>query len=415
VYYLRQAVAINPEDVSLQFSLAGALSESDNGEEAARILKRLIESRPKFGLAHFNLGNVYARQKHFREAAAEYETAYHLDPANDEALISAAKAYIRLNDFAAAHPLAEKFMRGNERSFDAWYFCGIVERALGNYTDAARLLRKAIQLNPDHSDARYNLGFTLSRMDQPREARAELERAKQLDPKTPEIRYQLASVLRELGEQELSRSELTVFRSLKQKRDAMTQAHGALDAGNELLRKGDARAAIAKYRQALAGDPENASTYYNLSLALAQVGDIAGQTKAIEKAIESNPQFALAHNQLGVLHLQHGRTGEAKRELRTALAIDPQLAEAHNNLGVLHNQMGDPGEAASCFRMAIRSDPAFAQAHLNLGLILASAGQLAEAEKEIETASALSGGSPQISAALTMIRNQRNAVTSSAP
>ena len=65
VYYLRQAVAINPEDISLQFSLAAALSDNDNGEEAARILKRLIESRPKFAFARFNLGNVLCAPEAF--------------------------------------------------------------------------------------------------------------------------------------------------------------------------------------------------------------------------------------------------------------------------------------------------------------------------------------------------------------
>jgi Tfp pilus assembly protein PilF len=101
--------------------------------------------------------------------------------------------------------------------------------------------------------------------------------------------------------------------------------------------------------------------------------------------------------------------------MTTALAINPQLSDAQNNLGVLYGQTGKPDEATRYFRLAISNDPAFAQARLNLGLILASRGQLQEAEEEIEAAAALSGGSPQTSAALEMIRKQRNAGKNSAP
>jgi tetratricopeptide (TPR) repeat protein len=413
-FYLRQAVDIAPEDLRLQFALADALTEGDRGDEAADLLKRLLESNPNSSLCHFNVGSVYARQKRFEEAAAEFEEAYRLDSSNDDALISAAKARIRLNQFSAAQPLVQVYL-GRNQSFDAWYLSGIVQRGLGRYSEAARMLRQAVKLDPNHSDARYNLGFALSRMDDLAEARAELEQAKKLNANSPEIRYQLASVLRGLGEQELSRRELAVFQSLKTKEMAIVEARKANDLGNELLRKGDARAAVEAYRQALTVDSGNAGTYYNLSLALAQGGDFGGELQAIAKAIERDPNFALAHSQLGRIYLQQGRVADAKKEITTALAINPQLSDAQNNLGVLYGQTGKPDEATRYFRLAISNDPAFAQARLNLGLILASRGQLQEAEEEIEAAAALSGGSPQTSAALEMIRKQRNAGKNSAP
>src|SRR6476620_2075871 len=65
VYYLRQAVTIAPDDLSLQFALADAHTDSDRGDEAADVLKRLLQSNPNWSLCHFNLGSVYARQKRF--------------------------------------------------------------------------------------------------------------------------------------------------------------------------------------------------------------------------------------------------------------------------------------------------------------------------------------------------------------
>ena len=66
----------------------------------------------------------------------------------------------------------QAYMRRNH-DFDAWYLSGIVQRGLGGYAEAARMLRQAVKLNHDHSDARYNLGFALSRMDHFAEARTE--------------------------------------------------------------------------------------------------------------------------------------------------------------------------------------------------------------------------------------------------
>src|SRR5207245_10784796 len=67
---------------------------------------------------------------------------------------------------------------------------------------------------------------------------------------------------------------------------------------------GEYQRAVEVYREALAQDPGNARTYYDLALALDRLGKIAEEREALLKAISIDSTIARAHNQLGLISLQ---------------------------------------------------------------------------------------------------------------
>lgn len=407
VYYLRQAVAIAPQDLSIRFALAAALEGGGEVDQAIGVLKDCAASNPESSETHFNLANAYAHKNDFARAATEYGEAYRLDPTNGEALRSKAKALVASEQHAAALPVIEACLRRHGESFETRLLEGMAQRGLGNFAEAERRLRRAVEMNPEQPDARYELGLALFRLGKAQDARRQLEKAKQLSPRSTEIRYQFATVLRYLGEEKAARGELRSFHSLKQEQHAIADASRAVNLGNELLAQGDARGAADAYRQALKADGRSAKTHYNLSLALSRIADRVGQQEAIEKAIECDPNFAPAHSQLGLIYLDQGRVAEAEREMKTALSIDPQLAEAQNNLSVIYGRRGNHEEALRLLRAALRSDPKYVQARLNLGLMLASQEKLAEAEAELRAASELSPAHAGVFTALAMVQQRR--------
>ena len=82
--------------------------------------------------------------------------------------------------------------------------------------------------------------------------------------------------------------------------------------GNQLLEAGDYKRAVEFYRRAIELEPANARTFYNLSLALARLGDRAAERDALEKAVAVDPNLAPAHNQLGLIHMAEGRASSAE-------------------------------------------------------------------------------------------------------
>jgi tetratricopeptide (TPR) repeat protein len=399
IAYLKDA----PPEPALQDDLAVAYSSSGDISEAVKLLTELVRQDPKSADRHARLAIAYTQESQFRQAADEFREALKLDPANDVTRLSYVKTLIILAEFRTAFPEIENYYHRKSRDFDALYLMGMVDRGLGRYAAAEPLLREAVTLKPDHSDAQYNLGFVLAKLGKPQEAQAHLEKALQLNPASSEARFQLAAVLRTLGQEEKAREELQKFQEKKQESVKENVAGTRVNQANQYFESGDYQRAADYYREALAHDPGNARTYYDLALALDHLGKIAEERSALNKAIELDASIARAHNQLGFLNMQAGDDSGAEQELKAAVALDPGYAEAQNNLGVLYGQLGKSKEAEELFREATENNPQYSQAFINLGLILAGESRFPEAEQAVRNALKITPDHPQALTVLAMV------------
>src|SRR4029079_16705176 len=88
----------------------------------------------------------------------------------------------------------------------------------------------------------------------------------------------------------------------------------------------------------------NHIAHTNLGLELAQRGDAKAAIEHFNEAIRSKPNFAEAHNALGVSLLHEGRVQEATAEYMQAIAIKPAYAEPHSNLAMILAAQGQVGQ-----------------------------------------------------------------------
>src|SRR5262249_10839926 len=93
---------------------------------------------------------------------------------------------------------------------------------------------------------------------------------------------------------------------------------------------------------------------------------------------------------LGVTLWQQGDFPAAAEQLQQAIKIKPDYAEAYYTLGTVWKQMEKLPEAAQALRQAIRLQPEFPGAHTNLPAVLRQMGDTSGAEKEMQTAQAMS-------------------------
>src|SRR5438309_91805 len=121
--------------------------------------------------------------------------------------------------------------------------------------------------------------------------------------------------------------------------------------------------AISNYRNALALEPNDAVTHYDLALALKYKGETREALKEFEAAVELRPKWADA--------------------------LNPNDAEAQYDLGRELRAGGDAAGAIAAFRRAIELKPDFEQAHYNLGLALRAQGDASSAKKELDEVSGL--------------------------
>src|SRR6202043_712731 len=78
--------------------------------------------------------------------------------------------------------------------------------------------------------------------------------------------------------------------------------------------------AIANYRNALALEPNDTVTHYDLALALKYKGETREALKEFEAALELRPKWADAHYGLGAAWYDLQNQTAAMKELRTAAA-----------------------------------------------------------------------------------------------
>jgi tetratricopeptide (TPR) repeat protein len=142
------------------------------GEEVVEITLKSAEAEAEKSYSAadklFLKGNkLYAEQK-YPEAAAAYEEAIGLDPAN--------WAY-RLN-------------------------FGLAQKKIGKPEEALAAFRKSVELNPESYSANKETGEALAKADQFAEAKSFYEKAAALSPDDPDAQYNLAVCLVNVGESE---------------------------------------------------------------------------------------------------------------------------------------------------------------------------------------------------------------------
>jgi tetratricopeptide (TPR) repeat protein len=159
-----------------------------------------------------------------------------------------------------------------------------------------------------------------------------------------------------------------------------------LNAGNEMLDKGDIDGAIATYLRAMKMNPEDEEVYFNLAFAFAKQGKVNEAIRYYNEALRIFPDYAEAHNNLGNLLVSLKRYEEAAAHFSTAIKINPESSSTLNNFGKCLAASGRTSEAIVQFREAIRLNPNYLEAHFNLGAAWLLQGNNEMANREFEKA-----------------------------
>jgi len=141
--------------------------------------------------------------------------------------------------------------------------------------------------------------------------------------------------------------------------------------------RGRLDSAVARFRSALAADPNHVDSIQELGSALLALGRTDEAERQLERAIALGPRGddrGAVYNELGRVALQRGAFDEARARFLQALEIEPFSFEALANLGLVAQGEGDGLEAVSRLRRALVYAPNHAAIHGYLAEALARAG-----------------------------------------
>lgn len=140
-YKMISSVPEDERDAELWFLLGNLTQDFNNDVNAAFFLQKATVLDPKFDKAHYNLANIYLKEKKYNGAINEYKLAIKYK-----------------NDFPYYY-----------------YNLGCAYLGQKNYKDARTAFKKAIKLKSDDASFYYNLSFAENKLNKKADAQKSLD------------------------------------------------------------------------------------------------------------------------------------------------------------------------------------------------------------------------------------------------
>jgi protein O-GlcNAc transferase len=308
--WFEKALASEPRNPTVLTNLALALTLTGKAKEALDYLARAQSESPRDPAVFKNRGVAHLQLSAFDEAIGDFKAALAFDPNDPQLHYDLGLAYKfkdRLDESIAELKQAGEMDPNLE---DPPYTLGITYMQMGKLDDAVTQLRKAVTLRADNGNAWAILGSTLKQDGKLDEAAEALEKAIPLQPGQPGPLVTLAGVLAEQAASLSSQADAAEAAGDQQKaeqlRAQMKEKRGraaeyrrqgaelsqaavnrqrasfALNAGNQLLLRGQIADAVTRYQESIAADPTFAEPHTQLAIAFDRQG--RAQDAAAERA-----------------------------------------------------------------------------------------------------------------------------------
>jgi tetratricopeptide (TPR) repeat protein len=407
IYWAKRGLAAKPApaiEYKLRLDLGTAEGNAGEFSEAEKTLRSLADAYPEQVDPQLNLGIIEAHLEMYPAAREEFTRVLKLDDTNDAARLALAQADLLANQPDEALEMALVYTKRAPADPKGFATLGSAYRAENQYLEAIAAYAKSRAMNPNDYDVLFGLGMSQVASGQRAQALQSFQAAEKVDASKAPIHYQIFRLLSaDKSQSAAAASELQTYKKLEHQDDQSAKTQVAGSEANASLDQGNAQKAADLYREVLESNPSDANSHYNLSLALAQLGDRDGERTELHAALAIDPKMAQAFNRLGLLELQDGHNSEAARDFQAVLDIDPGSTDAKINLATVYGKTGRTTQAEQLFREAADAAPDSLAAHLNLGLVFAGEGRLADAIPPLQTAASLAPANPQPLTILGMV------------
>jgi predicted TPR repeat methyltransferase len=123
----RDAIHASEKAWGAMTNLAALLHSRGLNDDAEFLLKRVLDERPRFGLAHYYLANVFAEQRRFDESIQHAKLASKHAPTGTVSIAMMAAAYVRNDDLAGAVEVVRRWLAASPEDKEAQHLLVVLE------------------------------------------------------------------------------------------------------------------------------------------------------------------------------------------------------------------------------------------------------------------------------------------------
>ena len=389
---LRRLLNDEPDLPEASVLLARAETALGQPERAAAALEAVAGGNPRL-LA--SLAELYERQQRWPEAATTYERLSALAPGSDDTRIRWATALLQTDSpasFAQAREVLRPVLEAEPAEPRALYLLSMAERRAKDYAAAEATARSLIAARPDAPSGPFALAQVFE--DQRLFAKA----ADVLGPAVTrfsaeaEPPRELLTLMAHLGFAQLQAGRAEAAIETFERARTLSGGAAGFDASliqaYLLARKYDQAADLA--RAARQGRPTELRLAQLEARALSKAGRKDRAVVVMRDAVAEHADDVQAHLTLAEILQDASRADEADRVLDQAAERFPSEISVPFQRGALLEQRKDYPRAETAFRQALARDPLHAPSLNYLGYMLAERGErLDEAVSLVERALAI--------------------------
>jgi tetratricopeptide (TPR) repeat protein len=311
---------------------------------AETAFRRVLTLAPNDVGAHANLGVVYMRQRSWKPALEELETARRLAPKMAGIRLNIGLVYFRQEDYIHAFPAFESVVRDEPNSEQARQLLGLCYFLDERYADTIGALEPL--WTASNTDLNYLYVVTIAAG---KSGRHDLENR----------------ALERLIEVGKDSAELHLF------------------LGRAFLARGQDHQALVELAQAEKLAPLLPFLHYYLGLVYKRQHDFEKARQEFLKDRDIEPDVAYDYDELGMVSAALGDDEAAERYFREAVRRDARLGTSWYGLAKVHKQRKKYGEALTALEAAGKIDPESASVHYLRAQVLLAVGKKAEALEEL--------------------------------
>jgi len=356
-----KALAKDPNHRAALQNFSGLLYRDGEYERAWTYADKLTTLERDNVRGHFYRGLAGAATGRFSEAENSLSKVIAAEPANVEARVGLAGAYIGQEKYRDAEKALEQTGDPGAYADKVSFYQGRAAEGLGKIDAAASFYGQAEDRNPKYYDAFYYHGRMEFHRGNYEPAEKALGRATLLEP-----------------------GRIDAFLML-----------GALYEKTEKWRD-----AVRTYLQAKDVDPRNVESYLGLGRSYTALKDWSPAEKELRHALQLDDKSFEARYQLGRMYKAQDRVDDAIPEFEEAVLLDPKHVRARTELGYLYLRKERYDEAVTVLEKACTLDAKDLDANYLLAITYDNLENYANAIKYYERASALAPENYEIQKAL---------------
>lgn len=196
--------------ISIYDNYDEAMSDfKDNISRAIMKWKKVVEIKPNYADAYYNLGLAYISKEMFDDAREEFKKAIDINPNYADAhkrLGDVFKEQGKMDDAIVEYKEA---IRINPKYSDALISLGLLYNDGSMLDEAIKQYKKALEVHPNYADIHNNLGVALLGKQKFDDALKSFQSALKINPGFVNAIKNLATAYEELGEKDNAVKELT--------------------------------------------------------------------------------------------------------------------------------------------------------------------------------------------------------------